>query len=448
MTPDTFKRKALREPFGQRLLLWIAIMAAVLAGMVPPSVVMFVSYEGLSERMQTTANVQAVLLSRYATLNPDTWMFKREHIAALLSGVNDENAYTEIQHHGDTVLELGDRPTGSSLLHQADFSIFGKPEGTVLVRLPATNLISTLLFWLTTGLLSAGVFLWLLKRFVLDRMHAAELARRAVEDRLLQSEQELEGKVEQRTRELQNEQVRTTEMLHENQEMLNSNQDLLHKNQELLYNMLPAEIADELSATGKALPARHDSVSVLFTDFSGFTQTASSMPADRMVAELNEVFAAFDDICDDCGIEKIKTIGDAYLAVSGLPKPCADHAQRCVLAGLRMAAYVQERNLDSAFKWSLRVGIHSGPVVAGVVGKRKFAFDIWGNTVNIASRMENAGEPGRVNVSAYTFDLIRNQFDSEYRGKINAKGKGQMDMYFVNGAREPDHLAIGSPTLQ
>lgn len=436
MTPDRFKRKSLQEPFGQRLLFWIAMMATFLAGTVPPSVVMFVSYEGLSERMQTTANVQAVLLSRYARANPDTWMLKKEPIAALLAGVNDEIAYTEIQHHDQTVLELGTKPTGLSLLHRADLSVGGKSEGAVLVRVPAADLINTLLFWLTTGLASAGLFLLLLKRFVLDRMRAAELARRAVENRLLQSEQELEGKVEQRTRELQNEQIRTTEMLHENQEMLNSNRELLQKNQELLYNMLPAEIADELSATGKALPARHDTVSVLFTDFCGFTQTASSMPADRMVAELNEVFAAFDDICDECGIEKIKTIGDAYMAAAGMPKPCTDHAQRCVLAGLRMMAYVEARNGGgAAFKWSLRVGVHSGPVVAGVVGKRKFAFDIWGNTVNIASRMENAGEPGRVNVSAYTFDLIRNEFDCEYRGKINAKGKGQMDMYFVTTPR-------------
>ena len=231
---------------------------------------------------------------------------------------------------------------------------------------------------------------------------------------LKQYEHELEGKVAQRTTELRAEKVRT--------------QDLLH-------NMLPVEIADELSATGSARPARHESVTVLFTDFSGFTQAASTMPADRMVAELNEVFAAFDDICDDCGVEKIKTIGDAYMAAAGLPKPCADHAQRCVSAGLRMVAYLQQRNAHSAFKWSLRVGIHSGPVVAGVVGKRKYAFDIWGDTVNIASRMESAGEPGRVNVSAYTYDLIRSEFDCDYRGKVDAKGKGQIDMYFVAGTK-------------
>ncbi|MBI5912180.1 MAG: hypothetical protein HY848_19800 [Betaproteobacteria bacterium] len=207
------------------------------------------------------------------------------------------------------------------------------------------------------------------------------------------------------------------------------------RSERLLLNILPAELAKELSATGSARPARHESVTILFTDFSGFTQTASAMPADRMVAELNDIFAAFDDICDELGVEKIKTIGDAYMAAAGLPKSCADHAHRCVRAGLRMLDYLEQRNRKAAFKWSLRVGVHSGPVVAGVVGKRKYAFDIWGDTVNIASRMESAGEAGRVNVSAYTFDLIRDEFACEYRGKVTAKGKGEIDMYFVTSAR-------------
>ncbi len=207
------------------------------------------------------------------------------------------------------------------------------------------------------------------------------------------------------------------------------------RSKRLLLNILPADLAKELSETGNARPARHESVTIMFTDFSGFTQTASAMPADRMVAELNEIFAAFDDICDELGVEKIKTIGDAYMAAAGLPKPCADHAQRCVRAGLRMLDYLEQRNRKAAFKWSLRVGVHSGPVVAGVVGKRKYAFDIWGDTVNVASRMESAGEIGRVNVSAYTFDLIQEEFACEYRGKVGAKGKGEIDMYFLTGAR-------------
>jgi class 3 adenylate cyclase len=220
----------------------------------------------------------------------------------------------------------------------------------------------------------------------------------------------LERKVAERTLALQHEQLRTKELLH---------------------NILPVEIAEELSATGGARSARHESVTILFTDFSGFTQAVSTMPADRMVAELNEIFAAFDDITDEYGVEKIKTIGDAYMAAAGLPRPCADHGQRCIRAGLRMVAYLEHRNRSAAFKWSIRVGVHSGPVVAGVVGKRKYAFDIWGDTVNVASRMESAGEVGRVNISAYTYDLIQKDFECEYRGKVSAKGKGEIDMYFV-----------------
>lgn len=155
------------------------------------------------------------------------------------------------------------------------------------------------------------------------------------------------------------------------------------------------------------------------------------MPADRMVAELNAVFAAFDDLCDEEGVEKIKTIGDAYMAVAGVPAEVDDHAQRCVRLALKMVAFVEARNAQSSFKWALRVGLHSGPVVSGVVGKRKYAFDVWGDTVNIAARMEAASEPGRVNVSAFTWDLVRGEFEGEYRGKLQAKGKGEVDMYFV-----------------
>jgi class 3 adenylate cyclase len=232
---------------------------------------------------------------------------------------------------------------------------------------------------------------------------------------LKRSEQELEGKVAQRTQELQAAQNRTKELLH---------------------NMLPTEIAAELIATGTARPVRHESVTILFTDFSDFTQAASTMPPHRMVAELNDIFAAFDQITDECGVEKIKTIGDAYMAAAGVPTECADHAQRCVTAGMRMLAYLTDRNRKAAFKWSLRVGIHTGPVVAGVVGTKKYAFDVWGDTVNIASRMESSGEVGRVNISAYTFDLVRAQFECEYRGKVNAKGKGDVDMYFVTRVLE------------
>lgn len=254
---------------------------------------------------------------------------------------------------------------------------------------------------------------------IADRFYQLRLEKRAAQHALLQglqqSERELEAKVAQRTLELQLEQARTKELLH---------------------NILPAELAEELSTTGRARPARHESVSILFTDFSGFTNVVATVPPDRMVAELNEIFAAFDDIADECGVEKIKTIGDAYMAVAGLPKSCADHAQRCVRMSLRMLDYLKWRNQSAAFKWSLRVGVHSGPVVAGVVGKRKYAFDIWGDTVNVAARMESSGGIGKVNVSAYTYDLIRGEFNCEYRGKVEAKGKGEIDMYFVEPPAE------------
>jgi len=199
----------------------------------------------------------------------------------------------------------------------------------------------------------------------------------------------------------------------------------------LLENILPREVAAELASTGSVNPVRHEAVSILFTDFSGFTQASAAMPADMVVSQLNEIFAAFDDICDDCGVEKIKTIGDAYMAAAGVPQACSDHAQRCVRAAHEMLQFMQTRNAASAFKWGLRVGIHSGPVVSGVVGKRKYAFDVWGDTVNIAARMEASGEVGRVNVSAYTCHLIRDEFTCVYRGKLEVKGKGLIDMYFV-----------------
>ena len=201
----------------------------------------------------------------------------------------------------------------------------------------------------------------------------------------------------------------------------------------LLLNILPAKVIQELAATGRVKPARHENASILFTDFAGFTQATSTMPADRMVDELNDIFVAFDDIAHEEGIEKIKTIGDAYMAAAGLSGDAPNHAERCVRAALRMTEFIEERNRTATFKWLLRVGIHSGPVISGVVGKRKYAFDIWGDAVNIASRMESSGEAGRVNISAYTYDLIRSLFNCSYRGKVTAKGKGEIDMYFVNG---------------
>lgn len=229
---------------------------------------------------------------------------------------------------------------------------------------------------------------------------------------------ELEEKVTVRTHEI----VKQKEIIQEEKE----------KSEKLLYNILPQTVARELIDTGSTKPARFDEVSVLFTDFVDFTHISASIPPDKLVHELNEIFFMFDDIVEDTGLEKIKTIGDSYMAVSGLPIKREDHAVRCVRAAMEMIACVVKRNKESAIKWDLRIGIHTGPVVAGVVGKKKFTFDLWGDTVNMASRMESAGVPGKVNVSAYTFDLIRNAYKCTYRGKVSIKGKGDIDMYLVD----------------
>lgn len=281
--------------------------------------------------------------------------------------------------------------------------------------------------WISTMAARGGssntvVFLWasmfelvVMSLALAYRFHAEVKAKAAAQQTLVEtlqrSEHELEAKVALRTAQLQGEQART---------------------KDLLANILPNHVIDELTATGKVRPAEHKLATILFTDLAGFTQATASMPADRMVAELNDIFAAFDDITRQEGVEKIKTIGDAYMAVAGLSSNQSDHAQRCTRVALRMQEFMAQRNQKSAFKWSLRVGIHSGPVISGVVGKHKYAFDVWGDSVNLAARMESSGEVGRVNVSAYTYDLLDGAFECEYRGKVDAKGKGEVDMYFVN----------------
>lgn len=203
------------------------------------------------------------------------------------------------------------------------------------------------------------------------------------------------------------------------------------KSDALLYNMLPKDIADEIKEKGSATPRRYEEVSVLFTDFENFTSTAATMSAKKLVSEINEIFEAFDGIVEKYGIEKIKTIGDAYMAVSGLPKEKEDHAYLCVKAAKEMQEFIKHRNENAAVKWRMRIGIHSGSIIAGIVGKKKFTYDIWGSTVILASRMEEVGEISKVNISATTCDYIQDYYECEYRGKVSVDGQGEMDMYFV-----------------
>jgi class 3 adenylate cyclase len=212
------------------------------------------------------------------------------------------------------------------------------------------------------------------------------------------------------------------------------------KGESLLRNILPGDIADQLIRNGKVEPRKYDEVSILFTDFENFTDMASSMSAERLVSELNEIFEVFDRMLEANNVEKIKTIGDSYMAVAGVPHEDVSHAVNVVHAALELLEYIEERNRDSSFKWRMRVGVHSGESIAGVVGKKKFTFDIWGDSVIIASRMEATGEPGRVNVSAVTRDLIKDHFNCDYRGKVSTPGKGKLDMYFASQLDEPTNI--------
>lgn len=203
----------------------------------------------------------------------------------------------------------------------------------------------------------------------------------------------------------------------------------------LLLNILPVETAQELQKNGVATPRYYESVSVMFTDFKDFTVLAGNLSPQELVAELNSTFCAFDDIIEKFNLEKIKTVGDAYMCAGGIPTVDQSHFVNALKAGLAICDYMAKENeariKRGALPWYVRVGIHTGPVVAGVVGKKKFAYDIWGDTVNIASRMETNGEPGKVNISAATYTLVKEYYDCLYRGKISAKNIGDVDMYFV-----------------
>ncbi len=206
---------------------------------------------------------------------------------------------------------------------------------------------------------------------------------------------------------------------------------------DLLLNILPAETADELKRFGRSQARSFDPVTVMFTDFKGFTQISERLSPKALVAELDDCFRAFDEIVGRYPIEKIKTIGDSYLCVGGLPTVNHTHACDLVAAALdmqrHMLAYKARKQAEGELFFEMRIGIHTGPVVAGIVGVKKFAYDIWGDTVNTASRMESSCEVGKINISGTTWALVKERFACVHRGKIEAKNKGCIDMYFVEG---------------
>ena len=173
----------------------------------------------------------------------------------------------------------------------------------------------------------------------------------------------------------------------------------------------------------------------MFSDFKGFTSYSETLSPEALVETIGFYFSKFDAIIEKYGLEKIKTIGDAYMCAGGLPFPSDNHAENMIKAAMEITEFVAKTKSDvnaKALNFDIRVGINTGPVVAGVVGAKKFAYDIWGDTVNIASRMESASEPGKINISENTYEIIKGHFDCEYRGELAAKNKGKMKMYFVN----------------
>jgi class 3 adenylate cyclase len=206
----------------------------------------------------------------------------------------------------------------------------------------------------------------------------------------------------------------------------------------LLLNILPEEIANELKQFGKSYARKHEEVTILFADIKGFSSIAENLSADELVTQLDECFRAFDKIVEKHGLEKIKTVGDAYVCACGLPKPVADHAVKTVGAALDMIEFIKgfgmTKKIQNLPAFEFRVGIHTGPVVTGVVGLKKFTYDIWGDAVNMAARMEQHGEAGRINVSGTTYQFIKDKFKCIHRGRIEAKNKGEVDMYFVETA--------------
>jgi adenylate cyclase len=209
------------------------------------------------------------------------------------------------------------------------------------------------------------------------------------------------------------------------------------RSDELLLNILPEETAEELKETGTAKTKSFESVTVLFTDFKNFTIASEKLTPEELVAEINHCYSAFDRIVEKYGIEKIKTIGDSYMCAGGLPVSNKTHPFDVVSAGIEMVKFIEDNKQERIAKdqpyFELRCGIHSGPVVAGIVGIKKFAYDIWGDTVNTASRMESSGGIGKVNISGATYEIVKDKFTCVHRGKIEAKNKGFIDMYFVEG---------------
>jgi guanylate cyclase len=208
------------------------------------------------------------------------------------------------------------------------------------------------------------------------------------------------------------------------------------KSEALLLNILPKEIAAILKNENRTIANHYEEASVLFADMVGFTPLSAQLPPVEMVELLNEVFSFFDSLLDKYGVEKIRTIGDSYMVASGVPRGRSDHAQPLVRMALEMRDYISTHRFRNNQYVKFRIGINSGSMIAGVIGRRKFVYDVWGDAVNIASRMESHGLGGAVQITQTTYELIKDEFVCEPRGSVNVKGKGEMEVWLVISAKE------------
>jgi adenylate cyclase len=203
----------------------------------------------------------------------------------------------------------------------------------------------------------------------------------------------------------------------------------------LIHNILPKQIVKELRETGVIKPREYKMVTLLFTDFQDFSTLSAKMKPNELISELNDIFKRFDEIIDEYYLEKLKTIGDSYMAGGGFPEECPDHALKVIKAAIEMQKFIENRNMKSQFKWPMRLGVHSGNVVAGVIGKSKMTYDVWGTTVNIANRMESNGRPGKVTISSATFNLIKEHYECEYYDSFKLSDKKKIEMYVVTAVK-------------
>ncbi|GEM_PF-1003010 len=307
-----------------------------------------------------------------------------------------------------------------------------------------------------SGIFPAGLFIFILCQSYVMSLKFSQINKenQLLWDELDYKNKNLETIVDERTRELTNQKnllqktnhelEKSRESMMDQSKMLEDINDLLEKEKEksdqLLLNVLPQNIANELKMFGKSLAHNFPSVSVLFVDFVGFSRVAENIDASVLLEELHFYFAGFDDIAKKYNLEKIKTIGDAYMCAGGLRENADERdVQNTVLAALEINSFVQAYREDKIVMkepwFNCRIGIHTGPVIGGVVGKTKFSFDIWGPTVNVAKRMESACEPGKVNISEFTYRHLEKNFICKSRGLITVKHKQNMQMFYVEGLK-------------